>query len=153
LPWHLPDDMKRFKELTMGKPVVMGRKTYESIPQKFRPLAGRHNIVITRDEAYQEPGCTVVHSIDQALVAAGDCEEIMVGGGAQLYRQMLPLAQRLYLTIIDAAFQGDAYFPHLELSEWQEISREEHKPDDRNPYRYRFITLERRGRDGSQRNA
>lgn len=144
MPWHLPDDMKRFKSITMGKPIIMGRKTYETIPERFRPLSGRRTIVLTRDETYQAEGCTVVHSIEEALSAAGDCEEVMIGGGAQLYQQLLPLADRLYLTIIDSVFEGDAYFPELDMDGWQEFLREERGPDARNPYRYRYVILERR---------
>jgi dihydrofolate reductase len=143
LPWHLPEDMKRFKSITMGKPVVMGRKTYESIPARFRPLTGRHNIVVTRNQDYQAKGCTVVHSVAAALAAAGDVAEIMIGGGAQLYRALLPQANRLYLTLIDDTFEGDTYFPQVDFSQWRQLSCKEHRPDELNPYGYRFKILER----------
>jgi dihydrofolate reductase len=143
LPWHLPNDMKRFKAITMGKPVVMGRKTYESIPPRFRPLTGRHNIVVTRNRAYQAAGCPVVHSAAEALAVAGPVEEVIIGGGAQLYRLFLPQADRLYLTLIDAEFEGDSYFPRLEFDQWREISRETYPADEGNPHGYHFVILER----------
>jgi dihydrofolate reductase len=143
LPWRLPGDMKRFKGITLGKPVVMGRKTYESIPAQFRPLAGRHNIIVTRNQDYQAEGCTVVHSVAEALAAAGDVPEIMIGGGAQLYRALLPQANRLYLTLIDSTFEGDTYFPPLDFGQWRQLSSEEHPPDEHNPFGYRFMILER----------
>ena len=114
LPWRLPDDMQWFVQQTMGKPVIMGRKTYESIPAKFRPLKGRHNIVLTRDCSYAAPGATVVHSVKEALAAAGDADEIIIGGGANLYAQLLPQTTRLYLTLVEAELAGDAYFPQIE---------------------------------------
>lgn len=141
LPWHLPADLAHFKTLTLGKPIIMGRKTYESIG---RPLPGRHNIVISRDPAFSAPGCTVVTSVDAALAAAGDVAEVMVIGGAQLYAEVLPRAQRIYLTHIDAAFEGDAWFPPLDDSVWREVACSEQAADPRNPFGYSFVTLERR---------
>jgi dihydrofolate reductase len=143
LPWRLPDDMKFFKAITMGKPVIMGRKTYESIPAPFRPLAGRKNIVVTRDKTYQAEGCIVAHSVEEALAAAGEVEEIIVGGGAEVYRQLLPQADRIYLTLVEGQFKGDVYFPQFDLSKWREVSREVHEPDERHPYRFNWIILER----------
>ena len=140
LPWRLPADLAHFKSITMGKPIVMGRKTYESIG---RPLPGRHNIVISRNPDFAAPGCTVVVSVDAALAAAGAAPEIMVIGGAQLYAELLPLAQRVYLTRIDAAFEGDAWFPPLDGEVWRECQRAEYAPDDNNPYPYAFLVLER----------
>lgn len=140
LPWRLPSDLRRFKSVTMGKSVVMGRKTYESIG---KPLVGRHNIVVTRDREYLAKGCTVVHSIDEALLAA-EGEEVMVIGGAQLYEQLLPRADRLYLTIIDAEFPGDAYFPAIDPDRWQEVRREPNTPDKKNQYAFDFVVMERR---------
>jgi len=145
LPWRLPDDMKWFKEVTMGKPVIMGRKTYDSIPERFKPLAGRHNIVVTRNQNYQVEGATVVHSIDEALAAAGDAAEIIIGGGAQLYEALLLQAGRLYLTLVDDAFAGDAYFPELDMSQWRERYRQAHEPDERHPHRFTWLILEREG--------
>ncbi|HSM55665.1 MAG TPA: type 3 dihydrofolate reductase [Candidatus Sulfomarinibacteraceae bacterium] len=141
LPWRLPADLERFKAVTMGKPIVMGRRTHESIG---RPLPGRHNIVLTRQRQYTAPGCTVAHSIAQALEAAGDVAELMVIGGSAIYRQFLPRAQRLYLTLIDAAFTGDTYFPVIKCEEWEVISEEERMPDARNPHPFRFVVLQRK---------
>jgi dihydrofolate reductase len=140
LPWQLPADLQHFKRTTMGKPILMGRKTWESLG---RPLPGRHNIVLTRDPAYRAEGATVVDSIDAALAAAGDAEEVMVIGGSAFYRAMLPQATRLYLTRIDAEFEGDAWFPEIDARDWQETARESHAPDERNPHPYAFVTLER----------
>lgn len=139
LPWRLPADLRHFKTVTMGKPIIMGRKTYDSIG---RPLPGRTNIVVTRDPAYQAEGCLVVHSIEEALAAAGDAAEVMVIGGAEFYRQLLPRADRIYLTRIDAEFEGDTWFPELDPARWQERSREDHAPDADNPYPYSFVVLE-----------
>ena len=140
LPWRLRDDLKRFKQLTLGKPVIMGRRTFESIG---RPLPGRDNIVITTDRHYQADGCRVVHSIDQALVAAGDCEEVMIIGGADLYRQTLETADRLYLTLVKAAPEGDTWFPVIEPQQWREIERESHQADEHNEFDYDFVVLDR----------
>ena len=120
LPWHLPADLKRFKAITMDKPIVMGRKTYESIG---RPLPGRHNIVVTRSKDYQPDGVSAVHSLAQALQVAGDAPEIMVIGGAQLYEAALPLAHRLYITVVEKEFTGDTYFPELDWSQWHPVER------------------------------
>ncbi|MCL4263847.1 MAG: dihydrofolate reductase [Anaerolineae bacterium] len=139
LPWRLPDDMRWFVERTMGKPVIMGRKTYNSIPAKFRPLHGRHNIIITRNPDYEAVGCTVVHSLAAALAAAGDVPEVIIGGGAQIYAKALPLAHRLYLTLIDGEFTGDAYFPPLDPAEWRETFRQEHEPDARHGHRFTWL--------------
>lgn len=141
LPWRLPADLQHFKRITLGKPVLMGRLTYESIG---KPLPGRRNIVITRDAAYRAEGCEVVDSIDAALRTVSDVKEAMVIGGATLYTQMLPIADRLYVTYIDAAFDGDTWFPSWDEAEWREISRESHAPDERNAYPYRFVVLDRR---------
>ena len=140
LPWRLPADLQHFKRMTMGKPILMGRLTWESLG---RPLPGRHNIVLTRDPDYQAEGATVVDSTNAALAAAGEAEEAMVIGGAAFYGAMLPHAKRLYLTRIDAEFDGDAWFPEFNPSEWHETAREAHAPDERNAYPYAFVTLER----------
>jgi dihydrofolate reductase len=139
LPWRLPADLRHFKTITLGKPVVMGRKTFDSIG---RPLPGRTNIVVTRDPAYTAEGCVVVHSIEAALAAAGDVEEVMVIGGADFYRQLLPRAGRIYLTLIDADVEGDTWFPELDETRWRERTREDHAPDEENPHGYSFILLE-----------
>lgn len=141
LPWRLPADLKHFKAVTMGKPILMGRRTYESIG---RPLPGRTNIVVSRDPHYAAPGCTVVPTIDAALAAAAGAPEIMLIGGAQLYAELLPRTQRIYLTRIDAAFEGDTWFPELVPADWRELERSDHAPDEQNPYPYSFVLLERR---------
>ena len=140
LPWHLPADLKHFKETTMGKPILMGRKTWESIG---RPLPGRTNIVITRDEDYVAPGCVVVHSIEAALQAAGEVDEVMVIGGAEFYRQVLPQADTIYLTRVHRGFEGDTRFPELDEAEWEEVGRIDCKADEKNPHAYSFIRLDR----------
>ena len=140
LPWRISADLRRFKALTMGKPIVMGRKTWESIG---RPLPGRTNIVITRDAGFQADGCRVVHSIEQALEVAAGHEQVMIIGGANLYQQMLGRADRLYLTLVKAEVDGDAWFPEFDQAEWREIGRESHGADADNEYDYEFITLER----------
>ncbi len=143
IPWRLPDDMKWFREQTMGKPVIMGRKTFESIPDRFRPLPGRRNIVVTRNWLYQAEGVTVINSVEAALAAAGVVDEIVVIGGAELYTQLLPQADRLYLTRIDAEFDGDAYFPEIDPAAWHEVYRQEHPADDRHDYAFTWFIWER----------
>ena len=140
LPWHLPADLRHFKQTTMGKPILMGRKTWESIG---RPLPGRTNIVITRDSDYSAAGCVVVNSIDAAMEAAGSQDEIMVIGGAELYRQVLPRTDSVYLTRIHEDFEGDTVFPELNTSEWREVERADQQPDENNPHDYSFIRLDR----------
>ena len=140
LPWRMPADLRRFRKITMGKPVLMGRKTYDTIGH---PLDGRHNIVLSRNASYVAEGCTVVHSIDEALRVAGE-GEIMVIGGGLIFEQMLPLANRIYLTLIDGQFEGDSFFPAIDLGRWKEVSREMYPADAENPYNYAFILLEER---------
>ena len=142
LPWRLPADMKHFRAVTMGKSVLMGRKTFESIG---KPLAGRTNIVVTQDRSFHPAGISVVHSIDEALAEGAVAGEIMVIGGASFYTQLLPRAQRLYLTEIHHDFAGDAFFPDWDPGEWREVARDNHVPDEDNPYPYSFVTLERQG--------
>ncbi len=141
LPWHLPADLRHFKTLTLGKPIVMGRKTYESIG---RPLPGRQNIVLTRDTGFQAPGCEVCASLEDAVVRAGDAEEVMIIGGAALYKEALVQADRIYLTEIHAAIEGDTWFPKIDTATWREIARERHFADEHNTLDYSFVTLERR---------
>lgn len=143
MPWHLPADLKHFKRLTIGKPIVMGRKTFESIGSK--PLPGRVNIVITRQADFHPTGVVVAPDLQKALeIAAGHAlDEIMVIGGATVYEQALPLADRLYLTFIQLNVSGDAHFPDLRQFKWNEISSESHTPDAENPYNYSFVTYER----------
>ncbi|HET7568993.1 MAG TPA: dihydrofolate reductase [Gammaproteobacteria bacterium] len=141
MPWHLPADLKHFKAVTIGHTVLMGRRTFESIG---RPLPGRDNFVVSRDVGFQPEGCTVFASIDLALAAAPADGMLMVIGGATLYEVLLPRAQRIYLTRINASFPADTWFPKLDDDEWREVECEEHGPDEKNSYRYSFITLERK---------
>jgi dihydrofolate reductase len=141
LPWHLPADLCHFKNITLGKPILMGRKTFESIG---KVLPGRCNVIITRDENFSVPGCVIANSIETALAAVSYANEVFVIGGAALLQQMLPMVSRLYLTIIHHEFDGDVYFPEINLSEWQEVEREDHSPDEVNKYSYSFIVLEKK---------
>ena len=139
---HLPADMRHFKQVTMGYSIVMGRKTFESFPR--RPLPGRQNIVITRNAGWQYPGVTVVHSVEEAIAAA-ETDTVYIIGGAQVYELALPLVEVLHLTVIHARWaSADAFFPTLDMSEWQEVSREHHQSDHRNAYEFDFVTLKRR---------
>lgn len=140
LPWHLPADMKHFRDLTRGKPVVMGSKTFESIG---KALPNRINIVLSSDFAYKAEDSIVVHSIEEALQAASYAEEVMIIGGASIYAQFLPRANRMYLTIIHADVEGDAFFPEYDEKEWKEVFTEDHEKDADNSYIYSFIILER----------
>ncbi len=140
LPWHLPADLMHFKKITLGNPIVMGRKTYESIGQ---PLPGRCNVVITSNMDYHAPGCVVVHSIKEALTTTKDNDEIFIIGGASLYQEMLPLTQRLYITLIHQQIEGDTFFPEFNKAEWQEIECVDHDVDAKNNYPYSFIILDR----------
>lgn len=141
LPWRLPADMAWFKKSTMGKPILMGRKTYESIG---RPLPGRTNLILSRQADLQIDGCTVIHSLDEAKAAVPRADEIMVMGGAEIYALLFNQAKRLYITEIDAEFEGDAWFPEFERGQWKEIFRESHHPDEKNAYPYAFTILERK---------
>lgn len=141
LPWKLPADMQWFRRHTLGKPIVMGRKTFESFGG--RTLPDRINIVITRDKNYRAEGIVVVHDIDAALAAAGDVDEVMIIGGASFYEQMLPRADRFYVTRVHGQFEGDAWFPDYEAYAWKEISREEQAADDKNAYACSFLILEK----------
>ena len=141
LPWHLPEDLRRFKSLTLGKPVLMGRKTHEAIG---RPLPGRVNIVLTRDPHWTAPGVTTAHDLDEAFAAAGPAAEIMVIGGAELYRQLLPHASRIELTEVAADVDGDTCLEAFPAAEWQEAARETHAADERHAWPYSFVTLRRR---------
>jgi dihydrofolate reductase len=157
MPWHLPEDLRYFKQVTLNKPVIMGRNTLESIG---KPLSQRENIIVSRNPAYSVAGAKVLNSPITALDYAvcmlatradtGQQEdtstmtEIMVIGGAQLYAELFPQAQRLYLTEVKATIHGDAYFPEFAREEWREIAREEHKACERNPYDYAFVVLERK---------
>ncbi len=141
MPWHLPDDLKFFKSKTTGKPVIMGRKTFESIGS--RPLPNRPNIVISRNVNLVIPNVEVFQSIDQALEQYASEEEVIIMGGGELYQQMLPKADRLYLTLIDAEMSGDTFFPDWTVHDWKETARALHPKDERHAYPFEFVTLDR----------
>jgi dihydrofolate reductase len=140
LPWRLPADLRYFRQLTTGHHIILGRRNYEDIG---KPLPGRINIVVTHQKAYTAPGCIVVNSIEQALAAASTDDEIFIIGGADIYRQTLSVADRLYITEIDADIEGDTYFPQFARNQWREVHREGHAQDAQNPYPYSFVRLER----------
>jgi len=141
LPWHLPDDLKRFKALTMGKPMIMGRKTFESIG---KPLPGRLNIVVTRDTNYRRDGVVVVHGVEAAIAAAADAPEVMVIGGADLFRLFLPRAGRIHLTRVHGNIEGNVTWPALDLGQWELIGQERHDADERHAYAMTFEVWEKR---------
>ena len=141
LPWKLPADMAWFKKNTMAKPILMGRKTYESIGH---PLPGRVNLILSRQSDFSVDGCTVVDSLEAAKAAVPDAEEIMVMGGAEIYALLIDQADCLYITEIDAAFKGDAWFPEFDNDDWVEVARHHHELDEKNPYPYVFIKLKRK---------
>lgn len=143
LPWHLPADFKHFKALTTGHPIIMGRKTFASIG---KPLPNRTNIIITRDKNFHAAECIVVNSLDAAIEAAQkeNTDEVFIIGGAEIYKQSLPLLNRLYLTIIHREFAGDTFFPELDPKIWHEAERVTHDPDEKNQYNYSFVRLERK---------
>ncbi len=136
LPWHLPADLAHFKRTTMGKPIVMGRKTHASIG---RPLPGRRNLVVTSNPHYDAPGCEIVPGIDAALAACADAEEVMLIGGATLYAQTLARADRLYVTLIHYRFEGDTWFPEFDSAAWRVENREDFSADQDNPHSFSFI--------------
>lgn len=141
MPWHLPADLKHFKALTLGKPVIMGRRTYEAIG---KPLPQRRNIVVTRNPEFQAPGCERAASFVDALVIAAGVPEIMVIGGAEIYREALPRAQRIYFTRVHARFDADIFFPRFDPEDWKETERQDFTADECSRYAYSFITLKRR---------
>ena len=141
LPWHLPDDFRYFKQVTMGKPIVMGRRTWESIG---RPLPGRQNIVVTRQPDFEAAGATVADSPDAAVAAAEEAGELMIIGGGEIYRRFLPVADKVYLTSVDAEVEGDTHFPALDDSEWALESSERHEADERHAYAFEFRVYGRR---------
>jgi len=140
LPWHLPNDLKRFKALTMGKPIVMGRRTFDSIG---RALPGRQNVVVSRRPDLVIDGCSVVPSFAAALSAAADAPEVCVIGGAEIYRLALPVTRLVHLTKVHATVEADTFFPVLDAAEWEEIAREDHPADERHAYGYSFVMLQR----------
>lgn len=141
LPWRLPADLAFFKRLTMGHPIIMGRKTYESIG---KPLPGRLNIVVTRSPGFAAPGCTVVGTLDDAYRAAGDAAEVFIIGGAQIYEAAFASADRIYLTEVESEITGDTYFPRFERRDWIETVLETHARDERHAHSMRIVRLDRR---------
>lgn len=141
LPWHLPADLKHFKEITKGHAVIMGKNTHQSIG---RALPGRLNIVLSGDKNYKADDCIVVSSIQEALKVAQGQEEIFFIGGGNVYKQALPLADRLYITLVDAEFEGDVFCPEIDYSNWKEVSREDCNADEKNPYNFSFLIFERK---------
>ena len=141
LPWRLPDDMAFFKRTTMGQPVIMGRRTYESIG---KPLPGRLNIVVTGQEDFVAPGCTVVHSMEEAYRAAGDAREVAIIGGNAIFAEALPVADTIYLTEVDAEVEGNVFFPEFDRGRFRETELERHAADARHAYPFRILKLERK---------
>ena len=141
LPWRLPADLKRFKAFTLGKAILMGRETFESI---CKPLPERANLVLTRDRAWYAAGVIVVHSVEQALAQAGATQELVAIGGAQIYRLVLPFARRIYLTHVHADVPGDTFFPDFDATQWDDVECHPHPADDEHAYPVTFVTLERR---------
>lgn len=140
LPWHLPADFAHFKSVTMGKPIIMGRKTFESIG---KALPGRTNIVLSRNPETQFDGAVCVESLEAAISVVPDAEEVMVIGGSTIYEMLLPCINRMYLTYVDAEFEGDAWFPAFDKEQWREVEVVTRQADDKNKYDCRFVTLER----------
>lgn len=138
LPWHLPNDLKHFKSVTMGKTIVMGRKTFESIG---KPLPGRRNVVLTRDLEWKAP-CETLHTIESVLSMA-ETEDVCVIGGAEIYAQCMPFAQELFLTQIEVNLEGDAYFPEIDVTQWKEVLHEKHAQDDKHAFGYSFLHLKK----------
>ena len=141
MPWHLSADLKKFKKITMGSPVLMGRKTYESIG---KPLPGRTNIIISRNPGYQQGGCLVINDLKTALKKACEsAEEVFIIGGSELYKTMLPMADAIYLTLINREFQGDTFFPEIDWNDWSEVEREDIEDDPDAAFSYCFLKLEK----------
>lgn len=141
LPWHLPADLQYFKKVTMGKPIVMGRKTFESIG---RVLPGRENVIVTRNHAYTNADCTILHSINEVKQFADDRDqEVFIIGGAEIFREILPVTHRIYITKIFESFDGDTYFPIIHEQEWRQVSSKKGIVDEKNKYIHEFIILER----------
>lgn len=141
MPWHLSADLKKFKKITMGSPILMGRKTHESIG---KPLPGRTNIIVSRNLDYRQDGCLVFNDLETALKKAREgAEEVFVIGGSDIYDAILPIADTIYLTIINREFQGDAFFPEIDSNDWSEVEREDIKDDPDAAFSYSFLKLER----------
>lgn len=145
LPWRLPDDMKFFMETTKGHHVIMGRKNYDSLHDKFKPLPNRTNIVITRQKDFKAPGCIVLNAVEPGLEIAqkNSEEECFIIGGAEIYKLAMPHTTRLYLTEIDAHIEGDTYFPDFKKEDWKEISRKHHPADERHKYAFDFVIYDK----------
>lgn len=142
LLWHLPKDLKHFKQITAGHTIIMGRKTFDSMG---KPLPNRRNIVITRNKELELPGAEVVGSVQEALaLCASDEEEVYIIGGGEIYKMAMPLTDKIYLTVVQHSFDGDAFFPEIEPGEWKETASESHSPDEKHQYGFTFSTLERR---------
>ncbi|MDQ0215841.1 dihydrofolate reductase [Oikeobacillus pervagus] len=141
LPWRLPEDLKFFKETTLGHPIVMGRKTFESIG---KPLPGRENIILTRDQNYQQPGCTVLHSVEDVIKLSTKTKELFITGGAEVFGLFLPYVDRLYVTKINETFGGDTFFPTINWNEWTLTSTRKGPKNEKNPYDYQFEVYERK---------
>lgn len=141
LLWHIPEDLKRFKAITTGHPVIMGRKTWESLG---RPLPGRHNVVITRDMSYAADGATVVHSLDEAVSLFPQKEEVFIIGGGEIYRQAMPLADRLYITYVCAEYEGDTVFPEVDEACWEVVLRERHENGTNFPHAFEYVDYRRK---------
>ncbi len=146
LPWKLPDDMKYFMEITKGHHTIMGRKNYDSIPQKFKPLPHRTNIVVTHQQNFNAPGCIVVNSVEKGLQLAENSmeSEVFIIGGAEIYKLGLQHASRLYLTEIAADIEGDTFFPTFDRNQWRETSRTHHNKDDRHAYSFDFVVYDKK---------
>ncbi|MBK5279043.1 MAG: dihydrofolate reductase [Bacteroidia bacterium] len=146
LPWHLPDDMKYFMQTTKGRHVIMGRKNYDSIPEKFRPLPNRTNIIVTHQKDFKAANCIVVHSIEEGIELAkkNNEQETFIIGGAEIYKLGLPISQRLYLTEIDAVIEGDTFFPEFKKQNLEEKSRAHHSSDTRHAHAFDFVVYERK---------
>ncbi len=143
LPWHMPADFKWFKEKTLGKTIILGFNTFKSIGEKALP--NRKHIILYNDPQYKVPeNCFIATSIVQALEMVKNDEEVMICGGASVYKQFLPLANRLYLTFIHQTFEGDTYFPEFDMNDWRQVSKEDFQPDEKNKYSYSFVILERK---------
>lgn len=142
LIWHLPEDLKFFKRVTLGHHIIMGRKTFESIG---RVLPGRTSVIITRNKSYKAPeDCIVVNSLSEALEMAKNDEEAFVIGGGEIFKEAIPISDKVYLTIIHEHFEGDTFFPKLNLEEWKEVKNERHQPDEKNKYHYSFLEFVRK---------
>jgi dihydrofolate reductase len=143
IPWHLPTDLKHFKSITTGYPVIMGRKTYQSIG---KPLPKRTNIIVTRNEGFTAEGCLITHSLGQAVAIARKApqQKAFIIGGAEIYKQALPFTDTIYLTEVKTNIEGDTYFPEINMEEWEEVEREKHIADDLNPLAFDFVTLIRK---------